>query len=286
MILFTLVGFIFFSNKNNSTSNTTWVNNMIENKECIKNVDSIFDDVKFVSNSSVRFRILATLFKRPQNMKELTESTKLSYSSVSSNMHVLELRKFIYRQHNRYYLTNSAKVRVGNLLEFHHVIKLINDFFNILEGHVVDMIPIESIMELNGLERANLMESSGVDAYRTYNFIDKCLSMADNVRCIIPFYYEPFFKSIEDLASEGKSVELFVPTNILENFDEDIKHEYISSFDEENVFLLIVTNQVMILGLFMENGYFDQNRLITSKNENSINWAEELFENFKKRYDK
>ena len=218
----------------------------------------------------------------PQNMKELTETTSLSYSSISSNMHVLELRDFIYRQHNKYFLTNSARLRIENIMEFNRVVMLINEFFNILDHHVVGMIPTESVAELYLLGNANLMESSGVDAYRTYNFIDRCLSMASDVKCVLPFYYEPFFNSLEELALKNKDVELFVPESILGRFDETFKIKNISSFKEDNVFLLIITNQVMILGLFMENGYFDQNRLITSKNEDSLIWANNLFENFKK----
>ena len=259
---------------------------MIENIERIEHVDSIFEDVKFASNSAIRLKILATLFRKPQNMKKLTENTNLSYSSISSNMHVLELKNFIYREHNRYYLTNSAKVRIEDLLEFNCVIMLINDFFNILVNHDVDMIPPESVSELYLLRNANLMESSGVDAYRTYNFIDKCLAMASNVKCVLPFYYEPFFTSIEDLLSKKRDVELFVPEAVLEILEDTTNIGNADSFDEHHVFLLIVTDQVMILGLFMENGTFDKNRLIASKNHDSILWADNLFENFKKRNDK
>lgn len=255
---------------------------MFECEEYIENLDTIFDDVKFTSNSFIRLKILATLFKKPQNMKELTESTNLSYSSVSSNMHDLELKNFVYRQHNKYFLSNSAKIRIADMLEFNRVIMLLNDFFNILDGHVVELIPNESVAELYLLGKANLMESSGVDAYRTYNFINKCLSLADNVKCVLPFYYQPFFDSLEELALQNKDVELFIPVNVSKRFNDTFKVKNISTFDEDNVFLLIVTNQVMILGLFMDNGYFDQNRLIASKNKDSIMWADNLFENFKK----
>ena len=37
----------------------------------------------------------------------------------------------------------------------------------------------------------------------------------------------------------------------------------------------------MILGLFKEDGSYDQNRLLISKNNDSISWAMGLFENFK-----
>lgn len=259
---------------------------MIENLERVQNVDSIFEDVKFATNSAIRLKILATLYEKPQNMKELTETTSLSYSSISSNMHVLELRDFIYRQHNKYFLTNSARIRIENIMEFNRVVMLINDFFNILDHHVVGMIPTESVAELYLLGNANLMESSGVDAYRTYNFIDRCLSMAGNVKCVLPFYYEPFFNSLEDLVSKDRDVELFVPFDVFEIIEDETKIKNVTYFDEDNVFLLIVTNQVMILGLFMENGFFDKNRLIASKNPDSLLWANNLFENFKKRNDK
>ena len=255
---------------------------MFENQESLKNFESIFEDVKFVSNSFVRLKILATLFIIPQNMKALTESTNLSYSSISSNMHELELKGFVYREQNKYFLSNSAKVRIEDMIEFKRIIDLLNDFFNILDSHVVDMIPNESVAELYLLGKANLIESSGIDAYKTYNFINKCLAMADDVKCVLPFYYKPFFDSLESLVSQNKEVELFVPEAILERFDESFKVKNISFFKEDNIFLLIVTNQVMILGLFMDNGYFDQNRLLASKNDDSIKWANNLFENFKK----
>lgn len=254
---------------------------MFNSEECIENFDTIFDDVKFTANSFVRLKILASLYENPQNMREMTELTGLSYSSISSNMHDMELKNLLYREHNKYFLTNSSRVRIENVLELKRIICLLNEFFNILDGHIVDMIPNESVMELYMLGKAKLMESSGVDAYRTYNFIERCLSQAESVKCILPFYYESFFEMLNDLISQNKDVEILVPQNLLEGFQEKSDIEDLVPFNECNSFLLIVTDKVMILGLFLENGHFDQNRLLTSKNEESIEWANNLFKNFK-----
>ncbi|MBQ2653705.1 MAG: DUF1724 domain-containing protein [Methanobrevibacter sp.] len=255
---------------------------MFKNEEYIENFEEIFENVRFTANSYVRLKILACLYEKPQNMREMTDATGLSYSSVSSNMHDMELKNILYRDHNKYYLTNSAKVRIENVLELKWIISLLNEFFNILDGHIVDMIPNESVMELYLLGKAKLMESSGVDAYRTYNFIEKCLSQAESVKCIMPFFYESFFSILRDLISKNKDVEILVPQMYLEVFQEKSEIEDLVPFKEYNSFLLIVTDKVMILGLFLENGYFDQNRLLTSKNEESIEWANNLFKNFKK----
>lgn len=256
---------------------------MFKNDEYIKDLDSIFEDVKFTTNSFVRLKILATLFEKPQNMKEMTGNTALSYSSVSSNIHDLELKNMVYRENNKYFLTNSAKVKIQNILELHRVIALLNEFFNILDRHIVDVLPNESVAELYLLGKANLMESSGVDAYRTYNFIEDALSKAQSVKCIMPFYQEQFFTALKELISQGKDVEILVPKDALVVFQEKSCIENLIPFDEYDSFLLIVTDDVMILGLFMENGYFDQNRLLTSKNEESIEWADGLYENFKNK---
>lgn len=256
---------------------------MFKNEEYIKDLDTIFEDVKFSTNSFIRLKILATLFEKPQNMKEMTDNTGLSYSSVSSNIHDLELKNLLYREHNKYFLTASAKVKIQNILELHELINLLNEFFNILDGHIVDVIPNESVVELYLLGKARLMESSGVDAYRTYNFIENSLSKAQFVKCILPFYYEPFFAALNELISQNKDVEILVPKKALDVFKKKSNINKLIPFDESDSFLLIVTDEVMILGFFMENGYFDQNRLLISKNEESIDWANRLFKNFKKK---
>ena len=255
---------------------------MFRNDEYIENFDTIFEDVKFVANSFVRLKILASLFKRPQNMREMTENTALSYSSISGNMHDLELKNMVYREQNKYFLTNSARVKIENVLELNRIVFLLNEFFNILDGHIVDSIPNESVAELYLLGKANLMESSGVDAYRTYNLIENSLSQAESVKCVMPFFYEPFFDILLELISQEKDVEILVPANLLERFKQRTNIENMVPFREYNSFLFIATNDVMILGLFFENGKFDQNRLLTSKNEYCLEWANNLFEEFKK----
>lgn len=99
----------------------------------------------------------------------------------------------------------------------------------------------------------------------------------------MPFYQEQFFTVLCDLISKNRDVEILVPKRDLEVFEEKSGIEYLTPFNEMDSFLLIVTDSVMILGLFMENGFFDQNRLLTSKNEESLEWANRLFKNFKKK---
>ena len=81
--------------------------------------------------------------------------------------------------------------------------------------------------------------------------------------------------------SDEKDVEIYVPENLLNSFERKSGIECLNPFDELDSFLLIITDKEMVLGFFMDNGYFDQTRILTSKNEDSLMWAKNLYENLK-----
>ena len=256
---------------------------MNESEIYLENYDVISDNIKYISNSLIRLKVLAALYEGPLNMKDLTNGTNLSYSSVSSIIHGLEVKDLVYRESNKYYLSTSLKLEVANLLEFNVIVNLLNNFFNILDGHIVDMIPNESVFELYLLGQANLLESDSLDVYKIYNFIEDALTNAECVRCILPFYYPDFIEKLDELIGNDKYVEIIVPKKVLKNYKDNSEVKYLSSYEGDHNFLLIASDKIMILGLFKEDGYFDQNRLLTSKNEDSIKWANNLFKNFKNK---
>lgn len=257
--------------------------NLENNENYLKSYDSISEDVKYLTNSIIRLKILATLYKCPLNMKDINSTTSLSYSSISSNLHNLELKGIVYREHNKYFLSNSYRMEVEQVLRLSNLLDLLNDFFNILDKHLVDVIPNQSVVELYLIGNARLIESDGVDVYRIYKFIEYALESADEVKCILPFYHETFNDKLNELAKNNKKVEVMVPRSLFKVFDEKSEIENLSFFSGEKAFLLIITNESMILGLFKEDGYFDQNRLLTSKNSDSIKWANNLYKNFKSK---
>ena len=48
--------------------------------------NEINDDIKFLAKSEIRLKILSELYKRPDDIKGLVKKTKITYSSVSSNV--------------------------------------------------------------------------------------------------------------------------------------------------------------------------------------------------------
>lgn len=259
-------------------------------QKSIKNYESISEEVKHLTNSLVRLKILAILYEQPLNMKGINKTTGLSYSSISSNMVSLELEEYIYREGNFYFISNVAKFYISNILELNHTIKLLNKFFNILDAHIVDIIPEESVAELYLLGNAVLIESTDKDIYKVYNIIKCALEEACCLKCVLPVVHDDFNKCINDLIDGDNIVEILVPNNIEDNFKNFLNLGKdcidLATFNNDYNFLLVVTDKIMILGLFREDGNFDQNRIITSKKEDSVKWGENLFENFKNKISK
>ena len=255
---------------------------MTRNKEHVEHYNTISKDIKFVSNSVIRLRILKELYEKPSNMKELTCVTDLSYSYVSSILSDLESRNMVWRKSNRFYLETSLKLQIENMMDFAILINLLEEIFNIVEGHVVDILPNESIMEMHLLHDCVLMESDGINADMIDNLIEINLNEANRARCILPVYSDRLNATLNDLAERGSYVELEVSENLSEVYGENSNVKYLSTFNGKNSFLLIITDKAMLLGFFREEGIFDKNRILISNGDDSLRWANNAFGYFKK----
>lgn len=256
--------------------------NLKTKEKYVKHYDMISDDVKFIAKSLIRLKILITLYESPTDMKELTRITDLNYSSVSTALHKLELNGMIYRKSNKYYLVNSIRLQVKNLIELAIIINLLEEIFNIIQGHVIDKIPKESIVEFHLLKNAELLESDWGNPNKVLDLIESTLDEANSARCILPVYYDGFNEKLNDLQNSDKFVEIKVAKSLLNVYEENSNVRYLSTFSGRNNFLLIVTNEVMIFGLFNNENMFDKNRIIISKSRDSLKWANNLFRYFKK----
>lgn len=258
--------------------------NMNETKNRLRNFNSISEEVRYISNSVIRLKILATLHEKPQTMKEVTVNTGLHYSSVSRYLRDLELGGYVYKDENKnYILSNTLKVQIQHIIELKTVFDIMNNFCNILDKHIINMIPTESVADLYLLGKASLLESDEVDAFKTSSYIENALEHANKVKCVLPFYYESFILKLNDLDENNVPVDVFAHERIKELMSPAAEFRKLTYFKKDYNFLLIVTDKKMILGFYKEDGYFDQNRLLVSVNKDCLKWANSLFKTFKKK---
>ena len=172
---------------------------MNKNKNHIKSYNSVSEDIKFVSNSIIRLKILMTLIDEPKTMKGICDITGLTYSSISNALNALELKELVYRKFSQYHLSNILKLHLDDFVELKITINLLDDIYSFIEGHIIDSIPKKSINEFHLLECSILLESCDMDAFKLYKFIEEALGGANFARCILPVYHNKFNKKLNDL---------------------------------------------------------------------------------------
>lgn len=254
-------------------------------QESLKNYETVADEIKFLTNSLTRIKILSSLYQKPKFMKELNKKTKLNYSSISSNIWGLELELYIFKKDDGYHLSNFAKCYTRSLVQLNNTINVCDDLFNIFNNHHIKSIPTKSLVEAHQLRNSRIIESDEKDVYKTFNFILEELENPSFVKAIFPYYHEDFVENINYLVDKQRKIELFVSIEIKKDFLKKFSYKNKSTlefFEKESNFLLIITDRIMMLGFFKDEGIFDQNRLIVSEDEDCIKWACNLFENFKK----
>lgn len=258
----------------------------IKEKSSLEIYENVSDEIKYISNSFIRLDIVETLFSGSKTMKEINSDTGLSYSSISSNIHNLELGGYVFREFNKYHLSNIMYIYFENILDFKKTIITLNKLRLFFNNHCVNELPKNAILNLFLLKNSYLLESDEINIYKTRNFILDSLDNATYVKGILPNTFSTLGEKLNELVSKNKDVELLISDEIYSNFCQNIDLKpnlKVNSFKNKSNFSLLITDEVIMLSLFRLDGIFDQNRLLISKTEGGKKWANILFEEFKNK---
>ncbi|MBQ2831487.1 winged helix-turn-helix domain-containing protein [Methanobrevibacter sp.] len=254
--------------------------------------NEIDNEIRFLAQSEIRLKILSELNKRPNNVRGLVKTTKITYSSVSSNITKLEENNYITKVGTKYHVDPMAKIYFKTLMDFKKSIEIINNYDSFWDKHDLKLMSIDSIRNINDLKNSQLIETTPLDIYKTHNTIKHQLMNSKRVKAIFPYLHPEYPKLIEKILKNGGSVELIIPKEIVkaillpmnEKLKKDAtnngKLKICSVTTDLNLYLTICDNK-MSLGLFKNDGSFDQNRILISDDKKSCKWAKELFKHVK-----
>lgn len=260
-----------------------------------KILHKIRKEMLFLSKSEIRLNILRCLKEKSFTVKEIVRITGLTYSSVSSNAKKLENNNCIKKnEDNKFEINYLTKIYLNNLLNFSDCLKFINKYKEFLNKHNINEISDNELEDITYLKNSCLIKSTPIDIYRIHNAIKSFLIDSHDIKAIFPFLHPDYPKILEEqLLNKGK-LELIIPDEIYKNLILKIESE-IRKESLENGRLIVYTTREPIeiylaicdnrtsLGLFKNDGSFDQNRLLTSTDKKAIKWSKNLFNNLKNK---
>ena len=261
-------------------------------RQKMQTFNEINGNLKFLAQSEIRLKILSELYEKPENIRGLVKKTKINYSSVSSNVSKLEENEFIHKIEKEYYLNPMSKIYFETLMDFKRSIDIIIDYGAFWNQHNINQLSIDSMENIIDLKDSKLIETTPLDIYKTHNTTKNQLIESKNVKAIFPYLHPEYPDLIETILKTGGSVELVIPRvlfkAIMSPINDQIKKDAINQgrlivytvTNELNLYLTICDDK-MSLGLFKNDGSFDQNRILVSDDEKSHEWAEKLFKHVK-----
>ena len=256
--------------------------------------NNINNDIKFLAKSEIRLKILSELDKKPNNVRGIAKKTSIAYSSVSNNIGKLENHNYITKVENKYYINPMTQVYFKTLMDFKNSVDLVNNYDAFWNKHNLNQLSITSIKRITDLKNSRLIETTPIDIYKTHNTIKNQIMDSKNVRAIFPYLHPEYPDLIENVLKNDGTVELIMPKNILKELmlriDDNVKRKSIRneklkiySFKQQIHLYLTICDENMSLGLFKNDGSFDQNRVLVSNDKQSHTWAEELFNHIKRQ---
>ena len=256
--------------------------------------NNIDNDIKFLAKSEIRLKILNELDKHPDNVRGLVKKTNIAYSSVSSNIGKLENHDYNNKDENKYYINPMTQVYYKTLMDFKNSVELVNDYDSFWNKHNLNQLSITSIKRITDLKNSELIETTPIDIYKTHNTIKNQIMNTKNIKAIFPYLHPEYPNLIEGILKNNGTVELIVPKSIFKELlfrvNDNVRRKALRykklkvySFKNDLNLYLTICDENMSLGLFKNDGSFDQNRVLVSSDEQSHEWAEELFNHIKKQ---
>ena len=243
----------------------------------------IDDNMMFIVKSEIRLKILTELNKQPQSIKEIVDKTNMAYSSVSNNLNKMEYKNHVTKENRIYELTPMTKLYFDQLVE---------NFDKFWDKHDLTYLNDESINNITELYESELIETNPIDIYKTHNSIKKQLETSKNIKGILPYIHPDYPKLFENILRNDGSVELLIQKDVYKTMSIDIDTKVrqrsvkkgnlkIHILSKNIDIYLLICDEKMNLGLFKNDGSYDQNRILNSNNDESLHWAKNLFENIK-----
>jgi len=243
--------------------------------------------------SEKRKNFLLLLKEGPKDIEEVLERLQVPRTALLPHIKKLKEEELVIYEDGMYRLSAIGEIiveRMQPLLDTLAVFEKNEEFW---ANRKLASIPPNLVKRINELGDYRIIEP---DLSHTFDLNPKFVEHLSNSSCTRVFfsYFHPQFPALFlNLAKKGIEFSLVLSEAVYSRLIEDFKEEgkeflkmgntNLYLFEKKGVdipALIAVTDRIMVLGLFNENGRFDR-QYIRSFEPRAIKWGEELFEYYR-----
>lgn len=261
--------------------------------EILKLYEKVRDDLKFLTASDVRTKIIIVLNDGLKNLGDLKEETNLNSSTILHGMSQLEEKNLIFKQSGGYSLSQTGKIVALNIINLIKASTSIGELEGIFLKHEISPIPDYLLESIGSLKNSFLVESTPTDVMKPHTVHAELIQDSKDVKYISSVILPQKIESFEETLEKG-SLQLILTSEILDKWIEIKGRENLKKALLEKDFKLweindnakmsfTVSDNFIALGLFSTDGIYDLHKYLISKDPEAIEWGNRLFEYYLKQ---
>jgi predicted transcriptional regulator len=243
--------------------------------------------------SEKRKAFLLLLKEEPKNIDEiLKELPDVPRTSLLPQIKKLKEQNLVTQEEGIYYLTNVGEIIVEKMRPFLDTLDVFERNGEFWSDRKLTPIPFPLLRKISQIKNYSLIEPDLSHAFDLNPEFVKYISDSSHVYMFLSYFHPQFPSFFLNLSRKGIELTLVLKDAVYLRFVEDFKKEgeeflktgnsKVLVFDKNDIEIpavVAVSDKIMIMGLFNENGRFDR-QYITCFEPAAIKWGEELFKNY------
>lgn len=243
----------------------------------------IKDDLKFVTSSDIRVKIIISLKEGPKKLGDLKDEVHMQSSSILHSMSQLENKNIIIREFQSYSLTQTGEMIALVIIDMVNSFFLIKTHEKFWLNHEINEIPEDLVDEIHCLNDFKVINTSILDSPKQSPFKELFLNSKVIKGIISPLIIYDELEVVnkkEDMyfiIAAETSNDVVEVLNQRNPDDETIKENIkLWKIKDDLKLVLIVTDNFLLLNLPLTKKN-DSTSYLMSETEESIKWGNKLF---------
>ncbi len=268
---------------------------MGDNSQMVLSSDESFDNVRYIMTSSIRTKLLISLYLSKKRLAVLRDDLEKSSATILHGLKELEKLKLVNKFDKYYYLSSNGYLITLNLLKLIENWLSIDSNLNFWKNHDITAIPSKFLRRGSVLKEAECVVANNQDLSKPLKKYLEIISNSKDLKIVLPIFSKVHLDAIIDsVDSNNSNLDLIITNNILKSIDNNGYSEKLFSNgksenikiwkieDDLNLFMTCCENFLSLI-LFFEDGYYDDSHMLLDKTEDSIIWGLNIFDYYKEK---
>ena len=149
-----------------------------------------FNEIKYILTSTMRSRLILTMFESPKELKELRTALNKPSATILHGLKELENKNLIRKFQKEYHLTSNGFLLATNMVKLIENWHSINNDTKFWNSHELEDIPDELLKNMFLLKDAEYIHSTTSDLSNAFNRYVKLICESSELKIILPIYSE------------------------------------------------------------------------------------------------